>query len=417
VAQAYDQWEADHARLAEQDLEYRLAAQAASDRKLEVSSGYAQWEAQHADLAEAELAQRLLAAQRADEQLAIAKKAAEQAQLERAEAANANAESAVQAQLQADAERADANLTIARDQATEASRQVEQARAQALVEVQQKQRAATEAISARQDQRAADIALAMNVTEFPAIKLAAATDVNIRRGPGVGYEQVGELALGTEVTVTGRGNGFYRLADGNFVSEKFLVDPTAIPQIHLSSPAADEEPEVQLSAEPGRDSAANSAADAAAEMPDVPLQSTKSKPNPKPKEKKKSKSKKPAAKAKKTKAKESSPYAWETYIANVDAQRAIDACTGGVTYSPEISQILGKAYYPIHVHCHGQPILGLKNGDLVRIQSVGVFRVVGSKDVKKGDSTRVIAGLPGDALLQTCYPNDSKMRVVAIQKV
>jgi len=112
-----------------------------------------------------------------------------------------------------------------------------------------------------------------------------------------------------------------------------------------------------------------------------------------------------------------SDYAWTTFVANVDSQEAIDACEGGLTYSPEISDILGKPYYPIHNFCKGLPILDLQVGDLVYIEDVGDFRVVGAQDVTKGDTTAAIMDLPGSAVLQTCYEIGDKMRVVGIDPV
>lgn len=110
-------------------------------------------------------------------------------------------------------------------------------------------------------------------------------------------------------------------------------------------------------------------------------------------------------------------YAWSTFVANVDSQAAIDSCAGGLTYSPEISDILGKPYYPIHNYCKGLPILDLQIGDLVHIEDVGDFKVVGAQDVNKGDTTSDIASLPGSAILQTCYEKGNKMRVVGIEPV
>ncbi|MDR2723074.1 MAG: SH3 domain-containing protein [Cellulomonadaceae bacterium] len=111
---------------------------------------------------------------------------------------------------------------------------------------------------------------------------------------------------------------------------------------------------------------------------------------------------------------ERSKYAWQTYVANVDSQAAVDACTGGLTYSPEVSKYAGKAYYPIHNNCHGLPILSLKNGDKVFIDGVGAFVVVGSRDVTRGDGASALKGMPGTTLLQTCYTTGDKMRVVAL---
>jgi hypothetical protein len=114
---------------------------------------------------------------------------------------------------------------------------------------------------------------------------------------------------------------------------------------------------------------------------------------------------------------EHSPYAWQTYVANVDGQEAVDSCMGGLTYSPAISNAMGRKYYPIHVHCSGVPILSLKNGDLVYIESVGVYRVVDSKDVHKKDTIEVVKDVKGDIVLQTCYTHSDAMRVVGLDDV
>jgi len=110
-------------------------------------------------------------------------------------------------------------------------------------------------------------------------------------------------------------------------------------------------------------------------------------------------------------------YAWSTYVANVDAQAAVDTCAGGLTYSPSVSKVLGQKYYPIHNRCNGLPILSLKNGDLVHIAELGDYRVVDSRNVKQGDTTAALKGLKGDSVLQTCYQSGDTMRVVGIQKV
>jgi hypothetical protein len=109
-----------------------------------------------------------------------------------------------------------------------------------------------------------------------------------------------------------------------------------------------------------------------------------------------------------------SPYAYSNYVANRGNQPAVDACTGGLTYGEEVSAWLGRDYYPIHNHCNGNPILSLKNGDLVEIQGVGIFRVVDSTDVRQGDRADIILGVGGSILLQTCYKEGNKMRVVGL---
>jgi hypothetical protein len=106
--------------------------------------------------------------------------------------------------------------------------------------------------------------------------------------------------------------------------------------------------------------------------------------------------------------------AWETFVGNTGEQDAVDECTGGVTYMPTVSDYVGKAYYPIHEHCGGAPILSLEDGDQVKIDDV-IYTVVDSVDVQRGDTAADIDDLAGTALLQTCYPDSEAMRIVAIQ--
>lgn len=109
-------------------------------------------------------------------------------------------------------------------------------------------------------------------------------------------------------------------------------------------------------------------------------------------------------------------YDFVTHVVNRGEQDAVDACAGGVTYMPSVAKYVHKPYYPIHNYCGGTPILSLDEGDLVLIDGVE-YQVVDSLDVKRGDNATVIMDIDGDALLQTCYPNSSAMRVVGIEAV
>lgn len=106
--------------------------------------------------------------------------------------------------------------------------------------------------------------------------------------------------------------------------------------------------------------------------------------------------------------------AWSTRVANSGGQGAIDACPGGLTrYTP--FDVNGRPYYPIHVGCGGAPILSLRLGQHVSIDGV-VYTVVASRDVRQGASTDALAGLGGDAYLQTCYRGSDLMRVVGVSR-
>ncbi|MDR0482131.1 MAG: hypothetical protein LBH13_03070, partial [Cellulomonadaceae bacterium] len=111
---------------------------------------------------------------------------------------------------------------------------------------------------------------------------------------------------------------------------------------------------------------------------------------------------------------EKSEYTWQTYVANIDHQAAVDKCAGGLTYSPDVSTYLGKDYYPIHNHCSGQPILSLVKGNTVEIKDLGVFVVVDTRDITKGDKAGVLQGMEGTILLQTCHNSGDGMRVVGL---
>ena len=196
----------------------------------------------------------------------------------------------------------------------------------------------------------------VEVQTMDPVTMWVTSTVNVRTGPGTMFAKQGQLNAGAAVTVNGQANGFYRLDSGQFVAMQYLTETG-------NAPAAPESP-----AAPQGDAG-----------------------NP--------------------------VYTFSTWVANIDDQAAVDQCTGGLTYSPPISDYVGKPYYPMHNHCGGLPILSLQAGDTVHIEGVGVFTVVGSKDVTQGDSAEALLGLPGDALIQTCYSTGNKMRVVELASV
>lgn len=110
------------------------------------------------------------------------------------------------------------------------------------------------------------------------------------------------------------------------------------------------------------------------------------------------------------------PIEFTTYIGNSGDQSAIDACIGGLTYHSEISQYIGKPYFPIHEFCGGEPIMRLSYGDSVIIEQLGEFKVISMLDVDQGDTARVLQELPGEVYLQTCHQNDIQMRVIGLAK-
>jgi len=334
ITEEYEQWEQEHAALALDELEKRLDAAEQAQRRLEIADSYVQWEVAHAQLAQNELALRWEAAEAAQQEY-------EDAVAHLAEVSGSEQEAEAQTQV----DEAQENLD-------NASRHLDQAKQHALVELRQVHRSQQSAVDSRQDELAAAQANALQLEQFPAKTMLAATDVIVRGAPSNSASKIGELKRGVEAIVDAQGNGYYRLESGGFISEKLVVDV-----IEETGP-------------------------------------TQTRPDDSPK-----------------------LYAWETFVANIDEQRAIDECLGGLTYSPNISKAIGKAYYPIHVQCQGLPILDLKMGDKVKISGVGVFKVVGEKDVNRGDGVKVARGLPGEALLQTCYQNSDRMRIVALTKV
>ena len=105
---------------------------------------------------------------------------------------------------------------------------------------------------------------------------------------------------------------------------------------------------------------------------------------------------------------------WSVRVTNSGGQRAIDACTGGLTRWTY--KVNGKPYYAIHRHCGGKPILSLKKGQVIKI-SGKKYKVVSSRNIKKGARASVLRGLPGSRYLQTCYYRSKWMRVVGVKRL
>jgi hypothetical protein len=110
-------------------------------------------------------------------------------------------------------------------------------------------------------------------------------------------------------------------------------------------------------------------------------------------------------------------YAFRIHVANVGGQGSVDECTGGLTEGAVVTEILGRTYYAIHLHCGGEPILNLTVGDLVRIDGSGVYRVAETRDVHQGDPVETLHTLEGDVVVQTCHRNDYWMRVVGLSSI
>lgn len=103
--------------------------------------------------------------------------------------------------------------------------------------------------------------------------------------------------------------------------------------------------------------------------------------------------------------------AWRVTIVNSGGQEAVNACAGGLTRWFE--NVDGKPYYPIHRGCGGTPILSLHLGDRVLVDGTP-WLVTDSRDVARGATYAEAAGLDGQILVQTCYPDPSVMRIVAL---
>ena len=363
----YAKWEAEQAKRAETLLVRRLAYDDYSQRRIQLRTEYLKWESIRANEAHERLEHRLQLAAEAADSLALANAHAEAAQ---SIAAHASGSEKAQADLAvAEAAAALENATKAFEDAQDVAVRY---RERALSEANHLRNAQTSAVWDLAAERDNAMARGMGVKLYDEpVEMVVVEYLNARRGPGVGYEKVGEVYPGTKVLVTGRGQGFYRLHDGSFLAADYVVNPDEVPDnLNL----------LDTGGFGGGFGGAGYGISVVGTPVDPP-----------------------------------SKFAFQSYVANVDSQEAVDACTGGLTYSPEISNILGKSYYPIHNYCGGMPILELKNGDLVNVQDVGVFKVVEARDVTRGDTTSVLAGIKGQILLQTCYPNSTKMRVVGLQ--
>ena len=360
---AYSTWEAMETKIAEIDLVRRLANDDRSQRNLKLRNEYNTWEAGRAAKAHDELETRLALAAEAAREVDLAAQRVEQAQAAHETATDHNREVALQ-EIQAAAAALESAIAI-NDFAQELLGRYEQ---RAISEASHQATSQYTAIVELGAQREAEAAAGMGVRMFAEpVEMVTTETLNLRRGPGVGYEKIGEVVVGTQVIVTGKGHDFYRLSNGGY-----------LPAVFVASVA-----EELLDTGSAVNTAINSGSSG-----------TKTAPVDPP-----------------------SKYAFQSYVANVDSQEAVDACTGGLTYSPDISKILGKEYYPIHNYCGGMPILALTTGNKVNIEGVGTYTVVDTRDVVRGDTTAVLAGIKGTVLLQTCYPNSTKMRVVGLDVV
>lgn len=110
-------------------------------------------------------------------------------------------------------------------------------------------------------------------------------------------------------------------------------------------------------------------------------------------------------------------FKWMTFVANSGGQEAVDACLGGLTDMTVQANLTQSylGYFPIHNECGGEQILNLAIGDQVFIDGYGAFEVIQLRDVEQGDTTRALAGLGGQILVQTCHDTGLEMRVVALE--
>lgn len=363
----YQRWEATQTQIAEADLLRRLANDDYSARSLKLRREYHRWETFLAAEAEKALEHRLeLAVQAADELDTATQK------FETARQALAQADAAGKAQAEQNLEAAEADLEAAKAVKASADEVLERHQQRTIWEINHLRNSQLEAVAALAADRdnASFEGMGVRPLDEP-LDLVIVEYTNLRRGPGAGYEKLGITLVGTQVTATGHGNGFYRLTDGTFIGDQYVaeLDAELLATGFTGGSITD-----------GNFSGGGWSGRGASKAPVDPP----------------------------------SRFAFESYVANSDSQEAVDSCTGGLTYSPDISKILGKSYYPIHNFCGGMPILELKNGNKVDIRKIGTFVVVDSRDVSRGDTTGVLKGIKGQILLQTCYPNSTKMRVVGL---
>lgn len=356
LERAYNEWEATQAHLADADMTRRVEADKAIKERLALNSQYARWEADKAARALDELTRKSTHRVQAADELSEAEENARIARQRRDTALEQDRDAAEQEAIDAE------NLRIAAEQNLKASQDAQaRAKQNALDEARRKNEAEQQAIADRYAGAADQKAAAFVVTDVAERTVYATTAINVRSGPGTGYDVVGSLASGASVKVNGSANRWWRTVDGKFVAMSYTTETKPEPK-----PTPSETPNQPKEVKP------------------------------------------------KT---ETTPYAWTTYVANSNGQGAIDACLGGLSYNTQISNYIGKAYYAIHNHCKGVPILSLKMGDLVLVDGKGVYKVVDSRDVLQGDSTDAIAGISGSILMQTCYSTGKKMRVVGLVKV
>jgi len=432
----YAAWERYQTKIAEVTLVQRLANDDYVAKRMNLRNEYLKWERRRAADAHERLEHRLELANEAAAELDRAASAAEKAQQSAQNAVGTEQGPAGLAILEA----AKA-VETARQAHLAAQDLVTRHQERAIFEANHLKNAEAAAVAALHADRSLVSANGMGVRAFDEPQEMVTTALlNVRRGPGAGYEKLGELFPGTAVKVTGKGHGFYRLHDGGFVPVDYLVEPSAAPELtetglmntgltdtgmgggfgNIPSGSASTTGSTGSTSSAGATSSStavngsSTAAGTSAAAGAGASSGTTSTTGTTGATSTTSTSGTSGTSNTNGVAEPASKYAFESYVANVDSQDAVDSCTGGLTYSPDISKILGKSYYPIHNFCGGMPILELKNGDKVNVQGVGVYTVVDSKDVNRGDTTSVIKGVKGDILLQTCYPNSTKMRVVGL---
>lgn len=98
--------------------------------------------------------------------------------------------------------------------------------------------------------------------------------------------------------------------------------------------------------------------------------------------------------------------------------RDLDHCDG--TFTEMVSYRLEDVppLYAAHNFCGGDAILGWDIGQRVRVAgSDTVYEMVGERRTVKWADARLLQGMPGEFLLQTCFYGQNLMRFVALAPV
>lgn len=99
-------------------------------------------------------------------------------------------------------------------------------------------------------------------------------------------------------------------------------------------------------------------------------------------------------------------------------ERELDACTGGFTEMVEYRGTGGPALYSAHNTCEGDIILGWDIGQQFRVAgSETLYQVIEERRAMPYADTRVLAGMPGQLVLQTCFYGEEEMRFLAVSPV